>query len=180
MPEWIQRRRGALLVLCVVGLLVIFIAQLAVTIVRDSSTWDEGDHIYSGYQSWTRHDFGLNPEHPPLIKFIATAPLLRMRLNVPDPRDKMFMQAGFLGGKSLLFESGNDAELILARTRGAAAGLAVLLALVIFFATSEMFGPVLGTGAGAFALAIWVFDPLAIAHGARVTTDTGASLFFFA
>jgi hypothetical protein len=30
---------------CVVALLVIFVAQLAVTVVRDSSTWDEGDHI---------------------------------------------------------------------------------------------------------------------------------------
>ena len=54
--------------------------------------------------------------------------------------------------------------------------LAVLLALLIFFATNEMFGK----WAGVFALVIWAFDPLAIAHGARVTTDTGASLFFFA
>ena len=176
MQERDQGRRRALLVASVVGLLVVFIAQLAVTIVRDSSTWDEGDHIYAGYESWKRHDFGLNPEHPPLIKLIATMPLLTTRLNVPEPDDKMFMHAGFLGGKSLLFESSNDAEAILARTRAVAGVLAVLLALLIFFATTEMFG----TWAGVFALAIWVFDPLAIAHGARVTTDTGASLFFFA
>jgi len=47
--EQSQGRRGALIVACVVGLLVVFIAQLAVTVVRDSSTWDEGDHIYAGY-----------------------------------------------------------------------------------------------------------------------------------
>jgi 4-amino-4-deoxy-L-arabinose transferase-like glycosyltransferase len=176
MHERNQSLRRAPVLATVVGLLIVFIFQLAVTIVRDSSTWDEGDHIYSGYKSWTRRDFGLNPEHPPLIKLIATLPLLRMRLNVPEAQDRMFMQAGFLGGKSFLFESGNDAETILARTRAVAGVLAVLLALVIFFATSEMFG----AWAGVFALAVWVFDPLAIAHGARVTTDTGASLFFCA
>src|SRR5262245_64880909 len=121
MREWIQGRRGAQAIACVIGLLAVFIAQLAVTVVRDSSTWDEGNHIYSGYESWTKLDFGLNPEHPPLIKLIATTPLLRMRLNVPEPQNRMFMQAGFLGGKSLLFESGNDAESILARTRAVAA-----------------------------------------------------------
>jgi dolichyl-phosphate-mannose-protein mannosyltransferase len=174
--ERTQGRHRTLVVACVIGLLVVFIAQLAVTVVRDSSTWDEGDHIYSGYQSWATRDFGLNPEHPPLIKLVTTTPLLGMRLNIPEPQDKMFMRAGFLGGKALLFESGNDAETILARTRTISAVLAVLLALVIFFGTSEMFG----TWAGVFALAVWVFDPLAIAHGARVTTDTGASLCFFA
>src|SRR6185295_14159933 len=134
MQERDQARRRAPVVASVAGLLVVFIAQLAVTVVRDSSTWDEGDHIYAGYESWKRHDFGLNPEHPPLIKLIATLPLLTMRFNVPEPGDKFFMAAAFLGGKSFLFESGNDAEAILARTRAMAGVLAVLLALVIFFA----------------------------------------------
>lgn len=174
MQDWITSRRGALV--CVVALLAIFVAQLAVTIVRDSSTWDESDHIYAGYESWTRADFGLNPEHPPLVKLVATAPMLAMRLNVPNPQDTFFMTAAFQGGKTLLYDSGNDAEAILASVRASAAIFAVLLALVIFLATREMFG----VGAGLFALAFWVFDPLAIAHGARVTTDTAAAFGFFA
>ena len=44
------------------ALLAVFVAQLAVTIVRDSATWDEGNHIYAAYHSLTRGDFGLNPE----------------------------------------------------------------------------------------------------------------------
>lgn len=171
----LQDRRGALAVACVVGLLVVFVAQLAVTILRDSATWDEGNHIYAGYQSWAG-DFGLNPEHPPLLKLVATAPLLPMGLNVPEPTDEYFMNASFRGGRTLLFENGNDAEAILGRTRAAAAIFAVLLALAVFVMTREMFG----TGAGLVALALWVFDPLAIAHGARVTTDTAASLFYLA
>ncbi len=176
MRDWVREHQGPIAVASVVVLLAIFVAQLSVAVARDSATWDEGNHIYAGYESLTKGDFGLNPEHPPLLKLIATAPLLAMRLDVPEPQDKMFMHAAFLGGKGLLFERGNGAEAILASTRTAAAVLAVLLALLLFVATREMFG----TWAGVFALAVWVFDPLAIAHGARVTTDTGASLFMFA
>jgi hypothetical protein len=46
---------------------------LALTSHANTITWDEPDHIYSGYMSW-KGDFGLNPEHPPLVKFIATLP----------------------------------------------------------------------------------------------------------
>jgi hypothetical protein len=42
-------------------------------VCRNSFTWDEDDHIYSGYMSWKHGDFGLNPEHPPLVKLIAAA-----------------------------------------------------------------------------------------------------------
>ena len=166
-----------MLVRILVGsLLLVFIGQLSVTIVRDTATWDEGDHIYSGYRSLANGDFGLNPEHPPLVKALAAVPLLPLGLNIPEPQNIYYVAAAFLGGKSLLFESGNDADEILARARIATGSLAVLLAILLFLAGSEMFG----TWAGVLALAIWVFDPLAIAHGARVTTDTGCTLFFFA
>lgn len=174
MPETVKHE---MLTRILVGsLLLVFIGQLSVTIVRDSATWDEGDHIYSGFRSLEHGDFGLNPEHPPLVKALAAVPLLPMRLNVPEPQNIYYVAAAFLGGKSLLFESGNDAEAILARARIATGSLAVLLAILLFLAGREMFG----IWAGVLALAIWVFEPLAIAHGARVTTDTGCTLFFFA
>jgi tetratricopeptide (TPR) repeat protein len=47
--------------------------QLALSVRQESQTWDEGDHIFAGYMSWTRADFGLNPEHPPLLKLLASA-----------------------------------------------------------------------------------------------------------
>jgi len=54
-------------------LLLLFGWQLASTVRQESLTWDEGDHIFAGYMSWKTHDFGLNPEHPPLMKLLATA-----------------------------------------------------------------------------------------------------------
>lgn len=158
----------------VVALLAVLAIQLLVSMARDTSSWDEGDHIYAGYRSWTHKDYGLNPEHPPLIKLLATAPLLAMPLKVPPLQDRFFMTEAFLGGKDLLYD--NDADAVLWRAHVVPAILSLLMCLVAFLAAREMFG----TAAGFVALALLVFDPSVIAHGARVTTDTGVSLFLFA
>jgi hypothetical protein len=44
-------------------LLIILSLQLFFSVRRESQTWDEANHIYAGYLSWTNRDFGLNPEH---------------------------------------------------------------------------------------------------------------------
>jgi 4-amino-4-deoxy-L-arabinose transferase-like glycosyltransferase len=148
--------------------------QLALSVRRESQTWDEGDHIYAGYMSWKTADFGLNPEHPPMVKLLATAPLLSLPLKVPSLQDRFFKEEAFLDGKEFLYK--NDADMILFRTRMAAAVLTLLLALLVFLATKEMFG----TGAAFIALALLTFEPNLLAHGAVVTTDAGLSCFMFA
>src|ERR1700678_4469835 len=67
----------------VAGFILLFAIHVALISRANTITWDEPDHIYSGYMPW-RGDFGLNPEHPPLGKFVATVPLLLMQLNVPS------------------------------------------------------------------------------------------------
>jgi len=36
-------------------------------------SWDEDDIIYAGYTTSKHGDFGLNPEHPPLVKLLASS-----------------------------------------------------------------------------------------------------------
>ncbi len=167
-------RRGGSVAAGVVSLLLILGLQLALSVRRESQTWDEGNHIYAGYMSWRHADFGLNPEHPPLLKLLATTPLLALPLKAPEPQDRYFKEAAFLGGKDFLYR--NDADTILFRTRMAAATLTLLLALLVFMATREMFG----TGAAFIALALLAFEPNLLAHGALVTTDAGISCFMLA
>ena len=158
-----------------VGILLIILAlQLFCSVRGTSQTWDEANHIYAGYQSLTRRDFGLNPEHPPLVKFIAASPLLSLPLATATLEDRYFKEAAFLGGKDFLYN--NDADKILIRARMAAATLTVLLAIVVYFGTREMFGK----GAAFIALALLTFDPNLLAHGALVTTDAGLACFMFA
>jgi hypothetical protein len=52
----------------VVCLLIILALQLWLSIRQQTQTWDEANHIYAGYKSWTDADFGLNPEHPPMVR----------------------------------------------------------------------------------------------------------------
>jgi 4-amino-4-deoxy-L-arabinose transferase-like glycosyltransferase len=57
-----------------------------------------------------------------------------------------------------------------------AAIFSLALATVVYFAGLEIFGPV----AGLFALALVVFEPNLIAHGAYVTTDMAVTFGIFA
>jgi len=155
-------------------LLAILFFQLAFSVRRNSITWDEDDHIYSGCMSWKHADFGLNPEHPPLVKLVAAIPLLRMPLHLPVLQNRFFKHEAFLGGKDFLFK--NDGDAMLFRARLAASVFTLLLALLVFLAAQEMFG----TAAGFIALAFLVFDPNLLAHGALVGTDIGLSCFMFA
>ena len=154
-------------------LLIVLSAQLFFSVRRESQTWDEANHIFAGYRSWTHADFGLNPEHPPLVKLLATAPLLWSQPKSPVLEDRFFKEDAFLRGKEFLYQ--NDPEKILSRTRTAAATLTILTALIVFFGTREMFG----TGAAFIALTLLTFDPNLLAHGALITTDVGLACFMF-
>ena len=56
-------------------LLGVFLMQLALSIRHQSQTYDEGFHLVAGYRYWQCGDFGINSEHPPLMKWVAAAPL---------------------------------------------------------------------------------------------------------
>ncbi len=157
----------------VVALLLVLLLEAALSIRGETQTWDEAAHIVSGYMYWTRGDFGMNPEHPPLVKLLATVPLLG-HVRAPELRGRYFKETEFLTGHDFLYQ--NDADWILFRSRMAAALLTLALAVVIFLAGAEMFG----AGAAFIALFLFVFDPNFLAHGALVTTDIGFALFLIA
>ncbi len=150
--------------------LAIFL-QLAFLSTRNSATWDEPDHIYAGYMQWKHADFGLNAEHPPMIKFLATLPLLGMQLHEPPLLNRPYRLQEAAGGEQFVFQ--NDADAILLRARLAASSITFLLAVLIFAATREMFGG----GAALIALGLIAFDPTLLAHSGLVTTDVGGACF---
>lgn len=154
-------------------LLLVLFLQLAFSVRQESIGWDEGDHLFTGYMMWKHDDFGLNPEHPPLVKLVAALPLLHMQLRVPELQHRQFKLEAFLDGRN--FAAWNYDKGILFRARLAVSVFALLLALLIFFAAREMFG----VAAGFIALTLFVFDPNVLAHGALVTTDVGVSCFLF-
>jgi hypothetical protein len=158
----------------VILLLGVFALQLIRSSQRNSVTWDEAHHLYSGYLSWKITDFGINPEVPPLVKMVAAYPLLNMPLNVPPLQNRFFKDEAFFGGRDFLF--GNDFNDVLFRARMAASIFSFALALLVFAAARQMFS----TTAAFIALALFVFDPNFLAHGALVTTDVASACTIFA
>jgi 4-amino-4-deoxy-L-arabinose transferase-like glycosyltransferase len=169
-----QNRQRMFVVLGVACLLGTLFLQLMLSVRQNSITWDEDNHIFAGYMSWKHADFGLNPEHPPLVKLLATLPLLNLPLRVPAQQGRDFKIEAFLDGKDFLFK--NNADMILFRTRMTASLFTLALALLVFLAAREMFG----TAAGFIALSLLAFDPNLLAHGAYVTTDVGLTCGMFA
>lgn len=163
-------------------LLLTMVAEVAFSTMQQSPSWDEGDHIYAGYMNWKNAEYDLNPEHPPLVKLVATLPLVPLDLKVAPREGRNFKLEAYLGGRELIFR--NDpkyggkysADSLLLRVHLAAMVFGLILAVVLFIAGREMFG----TAAGLIAMALYVFDPSVLANAPYVTTDTAASCSFFA
>ncbi len=154
--------------------MLVLLIELLVPAYRQSMTFDEGCHILAGYSYWTRSDFGINPENPPLVKLLAAVPLLPMSLHYSPPPQTFFKVSCLVGGGQFLYS--NNANAILFRARMAAAALTILAALLVFAAASEMFVPAVGL----LALLLFALEPNLVAHGSLVTTDMGMTLFLLA
>ena len=150
-------------------LLLVLEGQLLYSVRQESLTWDEGDHIFAGYMSLKHHDFGLNPEHPPLVKMVAAIPLQSMNLREPQLQNRYFKTEAYLSGRDLIFQ--NDFNTITFRARMFVSIFALMTALLAFLTARDMFG----TGAGFLTLLLLVFEPNFLAHGAVVATDIGAA-----
>lgn len=163
-------------------LLVVLLFELASSIRWQSPTWDEGDHLFAGYESLRRLDDSLNPEHPPLAKMVAALPLLPLHLKVAPQQGRYFKDEAYFGGRELIFRNGPanggsySAATLIFRARMAVSLFTFTLAVLVLLAAGEMFGG----AAGLLAMALFVFEPSLLAHGAYVTTDETVACLFFA
>ena len=169
------RRAGTWITALLAAIVILSLfASCVHTAKIDSVSWDESQHLYSGWLSWERGDFGYNPEVPPLVKMWDAIPLLHRDIKQPAYTGDPFKKEGFVLGQRFLVANGIERPLIPARIM--ASLLTVLLATTLFFCAMEMFGK----KAALFALFLFSFDPNFLAHGAYVTTDIGASLTMLA
>lgn len=167
--NWRLIRRSVVLLL-----MSILAGELVLSVRQQSQTWDEACHLLAGYRYWQDSDFGINPEHPPLVKWVATVPLLLLHPPVPRIPQGTSKYESFVAGRKFLFAQ--DVDALLLRCRVAASLFTLLLALLVFEAGSRMYSE----GPAILALLLIVFEPNLLAHGALVTTDVGSACCFFA
>jgi len=166
---------------CVLALSLLFCCELFFSTRQESQVFDESVHVFAGYEYWKHADFGVNPEHPPLVKLIAAAPLLPLRLKEPPPVKPsdtavpLFKIQNFIDASQFLY--GADADALIMRARIAVACVFALgLAFLVLAAGNEMFDP----QTALLALALLVFEPVPLANAALITTDAGLACLFFA
>jgi 4-amino-4-deoxy-L-arabinose transferase-like glycosyltransferase len=160
--------------LALVAILLLLAAEVFLSNRQESQTWDESAHLYSGYEYWTHGDLGRNPEHPPLAKLVAASAVLS--LHPADPAAPSTIRSKAQDNRNgAKFLYGGDADLLLARARGAMLIFPLALALAIFAAGYEMFGP----GAGLLAMLLFALEPMMLANSGLITTDIPLSCTLF-
>lgn len=92
-----------------VVLLAIIAVELFMSTRQESQTFDESTHLFAGFEYWKHADFGRNPEHPPLVKLIAAAPLLTLNLKEPGVLPfPYFKGQDFVNGSQFLYSADAD------------------------------------------------------------------------
>lgn len=142
----------------------------------ESAIFDETAHIGAGYSYLTEGDMRLNPEHPPLLKNLAALPLLFLDMNFDT--GQAFWQEDINGqweaGRKLLYNFGNDADLILFLSRIPIILISILFGWFLFHWGKKWLG-ILG---GMIVLILYAFDPNILGHNHYVTTDLGIAAAF--
>lgn len=172
----------AFVVLC---LLVALLIQAWCSIERINLTSDEGTHLASGYSYWKTQDFRLNREHPPLVKLIASLPLLFKDISTEQSWSHLFTADPWNSGtvnqwnfaeSLLLQENRQQLESNLRLARRAVTIFVLGMAVCIYFFSRELFG----VAGGMISLTATVFNPDILAHACLITTDMAMATFYFA
>ena len=165
-------------------LLLLMAANMLAVIRHKGLTADEFYHIPAGYYHLTAGNFEVNTEHPPLVKMLAAAPLLLLvRPEAPPPQYPATAQPGRRTEATLaLFWRANTSrfEAVSLWSRVPMIFITVALGALVFLYARRLFGP----RAALFAVALFSFEPTALAHGRVIQTDVPAAfsylLFVFA
>jgi hypothetical protein len=157
-------------------LVVLFFAQGLFFIRSNSPTYDEPMHVAAGYSYLATRDFRIEPQNPPLVKYLAALPLFlgyRMPFT-PDPR-QWSNGDGYLIGQKLLYESVIPADRLILLSRLPNLLLGGLLVALTGWWCYRLWG-----NRGAFfGLTLAAFEPNFVAYSSLVTTDVGVTLFIF-
>jgi len=164
-----------------VPLLLLFFWLALSSLVWDSPTMDEQNHLARGLAFVKTGDPRLSLEHPPLVNSLSALPLLTLpEIQLPFDQPSWTDQepAGlywYFFADALLWEVNQDVTRMIFLARLPMVLLLLALGLVGFHFAREMWGK--KTGLLAFFLLL--LEPNLLAHGRLTTTDMGGTFFVF-
>ena len=158
--------------------LAVMAALMLGSVWNDSATMDELAHIPAGFGYVKKLDYRLNPEHPPLIKVLATLSadlLVRPYFPTDTKAWRQDINGQWDQGRIFLYESGNDADRILFFARLPVILISLALGWLLFLWVRKRFDE----KTALLSLTLFAFSPTILAHSRYVTTDLGAAFGFF-
>lgn len=160
---------------CAFSILCIHAALLAWGAFIHSPTLNEPGHLVAGLSHWELGKFNLYKVNPPLVRLIATAPVLATDaktnwtryVDAPAARSELEL------GEDFIETNCERSAWYFTLARWVVLPFSLLGGFICYRWARELYGQ---TG-GLLALSLWCFSPNILAHGQLITTDVaGASL----
>ncbi len=165
-----------LLTLAALGALLHAVLALTAT-TEKSMTSDEIAHLVAGHAYNTRGDYRLQPENGNLPQRLAGWPMTLAGVPLPPAELETWRTADvWQYGHATIYGQGILADQWLFLGRGMIALVSGATALLVFLWSRALFG----WRGGFLSLALYVFCPAFLAHGALATSDVVMTFFFLA
>ncbi|MBI2564632.1 glycosyltransferase family 39 protein [Candidatus Woesearchaeota archaeon] len=134
-------------------------------------TYDEPTFLPEGLAIWNTGEHRLVVDHPPFIKLWSSLPVLFTNYSLPLGHKSWVNAERWEFGRAFLFS--NNADFIIKAGRLTILLLGMLLGIIVFLFSKNLFGK----KAGLFALFIYSFSPNIIAHSSLITNDLASTFF---
>lgn len=147
--------------------------MMATSIIEKSPTYDEIIHVPVGYTYWQTGGFRMDPAQPPGLRMLLAAPLLGMDLFFKTNGQAWIDANDLVFSHFWLYAENHNADQIINTARFVVMLLSLLLAILVWLWTRELFGK----WAAAIAVLIYAFEPTILAHSRLATLDIGTTMF---
>lgn len=156
-------------VLAIHGLLLGWIS------VSNAPVFDEIGHLPAGLAHWQLGNFDLYRVNPPLMRMIASVPLLMAnpKTDWDSVSNSPYARSEFIVGKAFMKANGFDSFWLFTICRWAQIPVSIFGAWVCFCWARELYG----VSSGYIALILWCFCPNILGWGSTLTPDMGAAAF---
>lgn len=150
------------------------------SMVMDSPTVDEQNHMARGAAFLRTGDPRLSLEHPPLVNAISALPLMTLPgLRLPFDHESWERQPPdvywYRFAEQFLWVYNDDVSRMVFLARAPILFLTLGLALVGYHFAAQLWG----RPSAIWSLLFLLFDPNVLAHGRYATTDLGGATFIF-